>query len=87
MTKTEQIYLAIMLIGGIVMGLATRIWPNWSAGVPPLLFLLGVSLLFDIVLNQWAAQGKATPLTTRGRAIGFVSGGLASLVIPYVGQA
>lgn len=87
MTKTEQIYLAVMLTGGIAMGLATRIWPAWSAGVPPLLFLLGLSLLFDVVVNQWAARGDAMPLSMRGRAIGFIAGGLASVLIPYTGQA
>lgn len=78
-----HLYTAVMLAGGLVIGLATVIAPNWSAGIPPLLFLLAVSLVFDVIWNQRVAAGAAAALEFNWRIIGFVAGGALSIAIPY----
>jgi hypothetical protein len=78
-----HIYSAVMIVGGLVIGLATILSPNWSAGVPPLLFLLAVSLIFDVIWNQRVAAGAAPALEFNWRVIGFLAGGVLSVALPY----
>jgi hypothetical protein len=78
-----HLYTLAMLAGGLAIGVATVIAPNWSAGIPPLLFLLAVSLIFDVVWNQRVAAGSAPPLPFNWRVIGFLAGGVLSIAIPY----
>lgn len=82
--QTALYYIILMLVGGLVLGLANGFYPTsplWQ--LPPLLWLLAVSLLFDIWSNQMAAQGKGEALEMKWRIIGFLAGAGLSILIPW----
>ncbi len=70
--------------GGIVLGVADVLFPNWAGGIPPLLFLLGIALFFDVIVNQQAASGRMAPLAMQSRFIGFLIGAALSIAIPML---
>jgi hypothetical protein len=77
MLTARNIYIAAMALGGLCLALASVRWPAVNDGaVPPLMSLLGVSLLFDLVIMNRAAAGKTEPLHMNSRLIGFFAGGI-----------
>ena len=76
----SAIYAAAMAATGLGLGLASLAWPVVHEGpVPPMMALIGVSLLFDIGLLRAAGRGLIDPLPMNGRIIGFFAGALIYL--------
>ncbi len=72
MPSFRTIYIAIMVVAGIALALASFKWPIINDGpIPPFMSLLGVSLVMDLVIINRAMAGKANPLTMETRFIGF----------------
>lgn len=77
MLTGRNIYIGAMALGGLALALASFRWPVIHDGpVPPLMSLLGVSLVFDLAIMSLAASGKADPLHMNTRLIGFFAGAL-----------
>ncbi len=77
---TSVIYTAAMAAVGLALGVASLIWPVINDGpVPPLMLLIGVSLVFDLALMRAASLGWAEALQMNGRMIGFFAGALIYL--------
>ncbi|GEO13114.1 hypothetical protein [Microvirga aerophila] len=76
-SRSRAIYFAIMLVAGIVIGLAAAQQPAWrEAVITPAAWPFLVSLVVDIAIGQAAAQGKAEPLTMGDRFVGVIGAGL-----------
>ena len=74
---TSVIYTAAMAATGLALGVASLAWPVIHDGpVPPLMSLIGVSLLFDLALMSAAARGWTDVLQMNGRIVGFFAGAL-----------
>jgi len=77
---TSVIYAAAMAATGLALGVASLAWPVIHDGpVPPLMTLIGVSLVFDLALMSAAARGWTDILQMNGRVIGFFAGALIYL--------
>jgi hypothetical protein len=76
------VYIGAMALGGIALALAALRWPVVNDGpVPPLMSLLGVSLVMDLVIMNRAAEGKMEPLQMNERFIGFFVGAILYFVL------
>lgn len=72
MPPLRIIYIAVMVVAGVALALASLKWPLINDGpVPPFMSLLGVSLVMDLAIINRAMAGQANPLTTETRFIGF----------------
>jgi len=83
MSRIGQIYLGLMIVAGLVVGGLHGYLPNapiWQ--LPPLLWLLIVSLVFDVLSNMRARDGGGPPLDMTSRIIGFLAGGAVSIILP-----
>ncbi len=77
LSRTAAIYIAIMLVAGVVIGAIALARPHWrEAPLPPVAWPLGVSLLLDLALTPLVASGRLPPLTMNERLAGFVGAGL-----------
>ena len=58
MLSARNIYIGAMVLGGLALAVASLRWPVIHAGpVPPLMWLLCISLVFDLAIMGRAAAG------------------------------
>lgn len=69
-------YVALMGAAGIGLALLFKASPSLGEVVPGLLWLLGASLVFDLVNNQRVSAGQSQPLEMPWRVGGFIAGAL-----------
>ena len=82
MQIVRLVYIGAMALGGIGLGLASLRWPAIHEGpVPPLMSLLGVSLVLDLVIMNRANEGKMEPLQMNERFAGFFVGAILYFVL------
>lgn len=80
MRSASALYSAAMVVMGLALGLASLVWPVVSDGpVPPLMALIGLSLLCDLALMYGADRGRVDLLTMNGRLFGFFGGAFVYL--------
>lgn len=85
MISLRNVYVALMLIAGIALGVAVAQRPALAAGpIPPIMWLLLISLVIDVTVMAIAAKQGALPLNTNTRLIGFFGAALLYLAITYV---
>lgn len=67
------VYIVLMLIAGVALALASLVWPAIASGqIPPLLWLLLVSLVIDVTAMAIAATRGAMPIEMSTRFVGFL---------------
>jgi hypothetical protein len=77
-----RIYIAGMLVFGVVVGLVTANVPAVRAwAVPVFVWPLILSFVVDLVLMPRAKAGQVSPLTMTERAIGVIGSALIITVI------
>jgi hypothetical protein len=77
LSRTKLLYIAAVLVSGIVIGLIVRQRPDLQElVVPPAAWPFAVSLLLDLVIGQLAAQGRTEPLTMGDRFVAVIGAGL-----------
>lgn len=82
MNKTVALYAVVMLAAAIAVGLVVASRPDLSAAIlPPIIWPLGASLLFDVIVMQLAARGRAEPLTMPVRLVGVLGAAMIVLLI------
>jgi hypothetical protein len=75
--KLHLIFIGLMVVSGVVVFFITRQWPALrDFPVPPIIWPLGVSLIFDIVTMPRVAQGRLPPLDMQVRVLGVLAGAL-----------
>jgi hypothetical protein len=80
MLTARNIYIAIMVLAGLVLGLASlQLSVIHDGPVPPLMYLIGVSFLIDLPLMNLAAKGRLEPLPIEARFIGVIAAALIYL--------
>ena len=82
MNLVRFFYIGTMALGGVGLALASLRWPVINDGpVPPLMSLLGISLVMDLVIMSRAAEGKMEPLQMNERFAGFFAGAILYFVL------
>jgi hypothetical protein len=82
LSRPRLLYIAAVLISGIVIGLFLLQRPEWQeTAVPPAAWPFAVSLALDLVIGQLAAQGKTEPLTMGDRFVAVIGAGLIVTVM------
>ena len=77
LSRSRLLYIAAVLVSGIVIGLVVRQQPHLKElAVPPAAWPFAVSLALDLVIGQFAAQGRTEPLTMGDRLIAVIGAGL-----------
>jgi hypothetical protein len=77
LSRTRLLYIAVVLVSGIVIGFVVRQKPEWQQmAVPPAAWPFAVSLVADLIVGQLAAQGRVAPLTMNDRFIAVIGAGL-----------
>jgi hypothetical protein len=77
LTRGRLLYIAAVLVSGIVIGLIAARQPHLQQlVVPPAAWPFAVSLVLDLVIGQMAAQGRAEPLTMSDRFVAVLGAGL-----------
>lgn len=81
------VYIVLMLAAGVALGVAASIWPTIANGqIPPLLWLLLVSLVIDVAAMAFAASKGAMPIEMSTRFVGFLgAAGLFLLIMTLRG--
>ncbi|HZB63631.1 MAG TPA: hypothetical protein VE423_13290 [Microvirga sp.] len=75
--RSRLLYIAAVLVSGIVIGLVAMRRPDWQQfAVPPAAWPFAVSLVLDLVIGRMAAQGRAEPLTMGDRFVAVLGAGL-----------
>ena len=75
MVIARNFYVPIMCFAGVVIGAYARANPAFANGsIPPYVWLLGLSLIFDFVMMALASRIAIVPLTMNVRVFGFMSG-------------
>ncbi|MCC0004397.1 MAG: hypothetical protein H6872_04370 [Methylobacteriaceae bacterium] len=81
----RNFYVPIMCFAGVVIGGYARAHPDFANGsIPPYVWLLGVSLAFDLAVMALATRIGVIPLTMNTRMFGFFSGVVLYMLIVYV---
>lgn len=76
-SASRVLYLAAMLVTGLVVGFIVQGRPHLSeAVVAPVVWPFFVSLAIDLAIWQAVAKGKAEPLTMGDRFLGVIGAGL-----------
>ena len=84
--RSRLLYIAAVLVSGIVIGLVTMKRPHWQQfAVPPAAWPFAVSLVLDLVIGQMAAQGRAEPLTMGDRFVAVLGAGLIVTALVAMG--
>jgi hypothetical protein len=84
--RSRLLYIAAMLVSGIVIGLVAMRRPDWQQfAMPPVIWPIAVSLVLDLVIGQMAAQGRAEPLTMGDRLVAVLGAGLIVAAITALG--
>ncbi|MBF9195452.1 hypothetical protein [Microvirga terrestris] len=77
LSRGRLLYIAAVLVSGIVIGLIVAPRPHLQElVVPPAAWPFAVSLVLDLISGQMAAQGRAAPLTMSDRFIAVLGAGL-----------
>ena len=77
MPTPRILYIVVMFASGLALGILGIRNPAISAGaIPPLMWLLMVSLIVDGGVMYLASRNGSTPLTMNGRIIGFLGAAL-----------
>ncbi len=77
LSRSRLLYIVAVLISGIVIGLVAAQHPALQqAAVPLAAWPFAVSLVLDLVIGQFAAQGRAEPLTMGDRFLSVIGAGL-----------
>lgn len=85
MISARNVYYVTMTLSGLALGAAARAWPSFGSGaIPPYVWLLGVSLVFDIALQALSAKRPIAPMSMNARAAGFFAGAIVYLLVTYV---
>lgn len=78
----RNFYVPIMCFAGVVVGGYARANPAFAQGaIPPYVWLLGVSLVFDLVTMALASRIAIVPLSMNSRVFGFISGVVLYMLI------
>ncbi len=86
LARSRLLYIAAVLVSGIVIGLVAMQRPAWQQlAVPPAAWPFAVSLVLDLLIGQMAAQGKAEPLTMGDRFVAVLGAGLIVTVMVALG--
>lgn len=71
--RSEVLYVIVMIAAGLVTGVVVAAFPALGhAKLPPMLWILGVSLIFDLSLWQVRSLGHGNALPMVWRVGGFV---------------
>ncbi len=82
LSRVRLLYIAAVLVSGIVIGLVVRQQPHLQElAVPPAAWPFAVSLVLDLVIGQFAAQGRTEPLTMGDRFVAVIGAGLIVTVM------
>ncbi len=82
LSRGRLLYIATVLVSGIVIGLIAAQRPDLQQlVVPPAAWPFAVSLVLDVVIGQMAAQGRAEPLTMGDRFVAVLGAGLIVTVM------
>jgi len=85
MVIARNFYVPIMCFAGVVVGGYARAHPEFAEGsMPPYVWLLGVSLVFDLAVMALATRISVIPLTMNARVAEFFSGVALYMLIVYV---
>ena len=85
MVIARNYYVPLMCFAGVVVGGYARAYPEFAhSSVPPYVWLLGVSLVFDLAMMALASRIAIVPLSMNMRVIGFFSGVALYMLIVYV---
>ena len=85
MVIASNYYVPLMCFAGVVVGGYARAHPEFAhSSVPPYVWLLGVSLVFDLAMMALASRIAIVPLSMNMRVIGFFSGVALYMLIVYV---
>lgn len=75
--KLHMIFVGLMIVSGVAAFFVTRQWPGLrDFPVPPIIWPLGVSLVFDIATMPRVAEGRLPPLDMQVRVLGVLAGAL-----------
>ena len=78
----RNFYVPIMCFAGVVVGGYARANPAFAQGaIPPYVWLLGVSLVFDLATMALASRTAIVPLSMNSRVFGFISGVVLYMLI------
>ena len=85
MLNARNYFLPLMAAMGVVLGALVVKDPSLQQlAIPPLLWLIGVSLLFDLTILSLAKKTPVIPLTTNHRFMGVALGGLLFFAFTFV---
>ena len=85
MVIARNFYVPLMCFAGVVVGAYARAHPEFAqSSVPPYVWLLGVSLVFDLAIMALASRVAVVPLSMNMRVAGFFSGVVLYMLIVYV---
>ncbi len=86
LSRTRLLYIATVLVSGIVIGLFVRQRPDLQElAVPPAAWPFAVSLVLDLAIGQMAAQGRTEPLTMGDRFVAVLGAGLIVTLMVALG--
>ncbi|MFO1168040.1 MAG: hypothetical protein U1E19_07985 [Rhodoblastus sp.] len=75
MVIARNFYVPIMCFAGVVIGAYARANPAFANGsIPPYVWLLGLSLVFDLATMALASRIAIVPMSMNARVMGFLSG-------------
>ena len=85
MVIARNFYVPLMCFAGVVIGGYARAHPEFAqSSVPPYVWLLGVSLVFDLAIMALASRVAVVPLSMNMRVSGFFTGVVLYMLIVYV---
>jgi hypothetical protein len=86
LSRSRLLYIAAVLVAGIVIGLIVRQRPHLQElAVPPAAWPFAVSLVLDLAIGQLAAQGRTEPLTMGDRFVAVIGAGLIVTLMVALG--
>lgn len=84
----RNVYIALMLVAGVALGFLVRAKPAIAEGaIPPLLWLLLVSLIIDVAAMAIAASKGDMPIPMNARVAGFIGAALLYTGVTMLGAA
>ena len=73
----RNVYIGLMLVAGVALGVLVRAKPAIGDGpIPPLLWLLLVSLVIDVAAMAILMQKGGSPISMNTRLVGFIGAAL-----------
>lgn len=86
LSRTRLLYIAAVLVSGIVIGFIVRLQPHLQqAAIPAAAWPFAVSFILDLVINQLVAQGRAEPLTMGDRFVAVIGAALIIMAMITLG--